>query len=78
MKPVFTSEDFEELENHHISLQLLIDGKMSRAFSAVTLPPIEKNGNEADREIILRVSRERYTVPRGTIEEKINSWFAPK
>ena len=78
MKPVFTSEDFEELENHHISLQLLIDGKMSRAFSAITLPPIPKDGNEADRETILRVSRERFTVPRDIIEEKINSWFAPK
>ena len=75
MKPVFTSEDFEELENHHISLRLLIDGKMSRAFSAITLPPIPKDGNEADRETILRVSRERFTVPRDTIEEKIKTWF---
>jgi len=75
MIPVFTSEDLEHLENHHISLRLMIDGKMSRAFSAVTLPPIPKTGDEAERDVILRVSRERYTVPRDTIEEKINSWF---
>lgn len=36
---------------------------------------ISKNGNESDKETILRVSRERYTVPRDIIEEKINSWF---
>lgn len=45
---------------------------MSRAFSAVTLPAIEKNGDEAERETILRVSWERFTVPRDTIEEKVN------
>ena len=75
MKPVFTSEDLEQLDNHHISLRLLIDGKMSRAFSAVTLPAIEKTGDEAERETIVRVSRERFTVPRDAIEEKINKWF---
>jgi len=75
MSPVFTSEDLEHLENHHISLRLLIDGKMSRAFSAVALPPLSKDGNEADREIILRVSRERFAAPRDMIEEKIKNWF---
>jgi hypothetical protein len=75
LKPVFTSEDIEHLENHHIFLRLMIDGKMSRAFSAITMPPLGKTGHEADRETILRVSRERYTVPRDTIEEKIKDWF---
>ena len=75
MKPVFTSEDLEHLENHHLSLRLMIDGKMSRAFSAVTMPQIPKDGNEAERETILRVSRERFSVPRDTIEEKIKDWF---
>lgn len=75
MMPVFTNEDLENMENHHISLRLMIDGKMSRAFSAVTLPPVPKTGDEAERDVILRISRERYTVPRDIIEEKINNWF---
>ncbi len=54
---------------------MMIDGKMSRAFSATTLPPTSKNGNESERDKILRVSRERYTVPRHAIEEKIKNWF---
>ena len=75
MKPVFNSEDLEHLENHYICIRLMIDGKMSRAFSAIALPPIPKNGDEAEVDKILRVSRERYTVPRDIIEEKIKNWF---
>jgi len=75
MSPVFTSEDLENLDNHYIYIRMMIDGKMSRAFSATTLPPTAKNGNESERDKILRVSRERYTVPRHAIEEKIKNWF---
>ncbi len=75
MSPVFTSEDLENLDNHYIYIRMMIDGKMSRAFSATTLPPTSKNGNESERDKILRVSRERYTVPRDIIEEKIKNWF---
>jgi hypothetical protein len=75
MTPVFTREDLEQLENHHLLLRLMIDGKMSRAFSAITMPPLQKDGNEAERETILRISRERFSVPRSVIEEKIQKWF---
>ena len=75
MTPVFTREDLEQLENHHLLLRLMIDGKMSRAFSAVTMPPLQKDGNEAERETVLRISRERFSVPRSVIEEKIQKWF---
>lgn len=37
--PAFTASDFTNLPNHHIYLKLMIDGKVSRPFSAVTLPP---------------------------------------
>ena len=75
MKPVFTSEDLEHLENYQILLRLMIEGKMSRAFSAITSPLISKDGQEADAETILRISRERFGVPRDVIEEKIKNWF---
>ena len=75
MKPIFTGSDVELLENHHILLRLMIDGKTSQAFSAVTLPPIDKNGEEAEKKTIVRVSRERFTIPRDIIEEKIHNWF---
>ena len=75
MTPVFTREDLEQLENHHLLLRLMIDGKMSRRFAAVTMPPLQKDGNEAERETVLRISRERFSVPRSVIEEKIQKWF---
>jgi DNA helicase HerA-like ATPase len=37
--PEFSSTDFTNLPNYHIYLKLMIDGKISRPFSAVSLPP---------------------------------------
>jgi len=37
--PEFKIMDFTNLPNFHIYLKLMIDGKISRPFSAVTLPP---------------------------------------
>ena len=37
--PEFKAADFTNLPNYHIYLKLMIDGKISRPFSAVTLPP---------------------------------------
>lgn len=37
--PEFTVTDFTNLANYHIYLKLMIDGRISRPFSAVTLPP---------------------------------------
>lgn len=37
--PEFSASDFTNLPNYHIYLKLMIDGKISRPFSAVTLPP---------------------------------------
>lgn len=37
--PEFVASDFTALPNYHIYLKLMIDGVISRPFSAVTLPP---------------------------------------
>lgn len=37
--PEFSATDFTNLPNYHIYLKLMIDGRISRPFSAVTLPP---------------------------------------
>lgn len=37
--PEFKIADFTNLPNYHIYLKLMIDGKISRPFSAITLPP---------------------------------------
>ena len=78
MSPAFTAEDLEHLDNHQIYTRLLIDGKKSSAFSAITLPPFPKTEHEADRDTVLRISRERYATPRDIVEEKLQSWFENK
>ena len=37
--PQFSVTDFTNLPNYHVYLKMMIDGKISQAFSAVTLPP---------------------------------------
>ena len=78
MSPVFTADDLEHLDNHQIYLRLLIDGKKSKAFSALTLPPLPKNGQEADRDTVLKISRSRFTTPRDKVQNKIENWFENK
>lgn len=38
--PEFSAADFTNLPNYHVYLKLMIDGKISRPFSATTLPPV--------------------------------------
>lgn len=77
-KPELRSEDIEKLENYHIYLKLLVEGRMSRPFSAITLPVLEKRGDEADKKTMVRVSRERFASKREAVEEKIRRWLGGK
>jgi hypothetical protein len=70
--PVFTPEDLVNLRKFDIYLKLMIDGAASEPFSASTLPPI---GNPTgSQEKVIRVSRERYSRIRTTIEDKVVRW----
>jgi len=67
--PVFDEVDLVNLPNHHIYLKLMIDGKTSQPFSAVTLVPSEKRTSY--KKEIIKLSRERYTRPRNQVEKEI-------
>jgi CxxC-x17-CxxC domain-containing protein len=71
--PDILIEDFVNLGKYHVYLKLMIDGITSSPFSAHTLPPIEKQV-VSEKEKIISVSRERYSVLRSVIEEKIAKW----
>jgi hypothetical protein len=73
--PAFSKEDLEHDENRHIYLKLMIDGKRSLPFSAETLPPLCRCGDEAGKDTIIRVSRERFASRREDITGKIEKWF---
>lgn len=67
--PVFEETDLVNLPNYHIYLKLLIDGVASRAFSAITLGPPERNRSYKNE--IIEASRKRYAKPRKEVEREI-------
>jgi type IV secretory pathway TraG/TraD family ATPase VirD4 len=73
--PTFDEHDLEKNENHHIYLKLMIDGKRSLPFSAETLPPLSRIGDEASKNVLIQVSRERFARRRAEIEDKIEKWI---
>jgi CxxC-x17-CxxC domain-containing protein len=72
-QPEFTMEDLVNLEKYNICVKLMIDGVASSPFSAITLPKREKP-QKSYKEVIIRISRERYGTPKKIIEEKIEKW----
>ncbi len=70
--PTFVETDLVNLTKFQIYLKLMIDGVASQPFSANTLSPI--NIATASTEKVVKVSRERYAVPRDKIEDKIMRW----
>ncbi len=70
--PTFVEEDLVNLPKFQVYLKLMIDGVASKPFSATTLAPIAKTTDSFEK--VVRVSRERYAIPRDKIEEKIMRW----
>jgi len=73
--PTFTIQDLVNLAKFQVYLKLMIDGVSSNPFSAETFPPFALRTGNTDK--VIRVSRERYSVPRAVIEEKILRWSEP-
>jgi hypothetical protein len=67
--PVFNEADFVNLPNYHIYLKLMIDGVTSNPFSAVSLPPFERD--ISFKEEVISLSRERYGRSRREVEREI-------
>jgi CxxC-x17-CxxC domain-containing protein len=75
--PDFIAEDFVSLGKYNIYVKLMIDGIAGRPFSALTLAPIVfpyENAEDSPKETIIKVSRERYSMPRAFVEDKIAAW----
>ncbi len=70
--PQFTAEDLVNLPKYNIYLKLMVDGVATSPFSAGTLPPMAKFTGNAQK--VIQVSRERYAIPRATINEKVLRW----
>ena len=73
-RPVFTQDDFINLDRYMIYLRMAIDGKSSRPFSARTLPPFHRFEFQDSRRKVIRASRQRYAGRREDMEGKIRRW----
>ena len=67
--PNLSETDLVSLPNYHIYLKLMINGKISQGFSAITLPP-PKRGISYKEEII-KHSRAKYGRKREEVEREI-------
>jgi len=72
--PEFERPDLINQDKHNIYLKLAIDGKTSKPFSAMTLPPFFKFERQGNKEKIIEESRLRYAKKRKEIEGKIGKW----
>lgn len=71
--PVFNAEDLVNLAKYHIYLKLMIDGVSCSPFSAITLPPFQKE-DETNGDNIIKASREKYGTSREEVEDRILKW----
>lgn len=72
-EPIFTMNDIVNLPKFNIYLKLMIDGIAGDAFSATTLPPIQRRFEDSTEKVI-KVSRERYAQSKEIVEDKIARW----
>lgn len=66
--------DLVNLSKFTAYMRLLIDGMPSKTFSLETLPPPAFDPEPDRREKVIRLARERYSVPRAVVEDKIMRW----
>lgn len=69
----YVASHFSGLSNREVYAKLLTYGQDIEPFMGTTLPPIVRDYGH--RETIIRRSREKYSTPRATIEEKIERWL---
>ncbi|MDQ1344330.1 MAG: hypothetical protein QG650_1051 [Patescibacteria group bacterium] len=70
---VVIPNDLQNLRKYDIYTKLLVDGMPSPVFSATTFAPIRDRVEvtEQKRDVILKVSREKYSKPVELVEKKI-------
>jgi len=68
-EPVFLANDLVNLDKFHTYVKLLIDGISCPAFSARTLPPVQKLSGNLEK--VIAHSRQSYSNTRAQIEQEL-------
>jgi len=64
-----------DLERYEAVVKLLVDSSNLQPFRAQMLPPLGNHTGRKDR--LIALSRERFAMPRGLIQDKLNRWMNP-
>lgn len=70
-EPVFDANDMVNLDKFNIYIKLLVNGTSAPAFSAKTLPPVEKLTGNTEK--IIELSHQKYSSDRAYVEEQISN-----
>ena len=62
-----------DLERYEAVVKLLVEGANQEPFRAKMLPPLENRIGRRDK--LIRLSRERFAMPRSKIEGKLRRWM---
>jgi hypothetical protein len=62
-----------DLERYEAVVKLLVEGANQEPFRASMLPPLENQVGRRDK--LIRLSRERFAMPRWKIEAKLRRWM---
>jgi hypothetical protein len=69
----YAAHHFTELGNFEVCVKLLSGGTHNYAFAGVTFPPV--SASRGTRNNVKARSREKYSRPRATVEQKIDRWM---
>ena len=69
----YPAAQFSDLMNYQVCARLLREGEPTPAFLGRTLP--ESGRRHGRRQTVINRSREKYAVPRATVEGKIERWM---
>ncbi len=76
---IINPQDLTNLRKYDIYTKLLIDGMPSPVFSATTYAPLHSRMDippQQSRDVLLKVSREKYTRKKDFVEKKIFDYAA--
>jgi type IV secretory pathway TraG/TraD family ATPase VirD4 len=68
----FTTDDFINLQRYNYYIKLMINGKMSEAFSGVSLPPLGAINPDMNGKV-RTINRVAYGFPKLLVEEQIKA-----
>ncbi len=70
----FTATTLADLARYEAVVKLLVNSSNLEPFRAKMLPPLENRIGRKDN--LIALSRERFAMPRGVIEDKLKRWMA--